>query len=81
MSRKSESIPDKGLQIVHYINGKNRDDGVHPGIRKKCPICNGSEWQFGMLSTDQAEYLEMVYEMSKNPSHRTREKRTGSHHK
>lgn len=40
--RKAKAVPDKapGKQLEHYVNGKDRTDGMHPGIRKKCPICN-----------------------------------------
>jgi hypothetical protein len=39
--RQSKAIPDepKGKQLEHYVNGKDASDGMHPGIRSKCPEC------------------------------------------
>jgi hypothetical protein len=41
MGRHSKHIPDEpqGKGITHYVNGVNRDDGMHDGIRKNCATC------------------------------------------
>lgn len=41
MPRNSSTIPDEpsGKQMMHYVNGRDHTDGMHPGIRSKCSIC------------------------------------------
>jgi hypothetical protein len=42
MPRHSISLSDKpeGKQIEHYINGIDNSEGMHPGIKSRCSICN-----------------------------------------
>lgn len=39
--KKPQTIFDKeDKQLEHYVNGINKDAGMHPGILSKCPICH-----------------------------------------
>jgi hypothetical protein len=42
MARHSNPIPDRppGKGISHYVNGKDRTDGMHDGIRSQCGQCS-----------------------------------------
>jgi hypothetical protein len=44
MGRHSKPIPDPERKgITHYVNGKDRTEGMHPGIRKNCVLCTLNE--------------------------------------
>lgn len=70
MGRHAKPIPDKkkGKQLEHYVNGRDKSDGMHPGIRRECKTCEEIVYRiaqkgFKFINTDE---WRILYDMAKS---------------